>query len=296
MTMRIPSGPARPGFTLLEVLLATMIGVFILAGLYVAVGLHLRHAQIARDLVEQSTLVRAVLDRMARDVRQTLGPIPPAALATPSSTPGAGAGGSTAGTGTAGGTAAATSTTGSTTTASGTSSATSNTTASVGTGGFLFNVGVQGDNGRLALCTSQVPRVAGPADPSGPPVNADVRRITYWLMGGGDKPLGLARQEIALVTSDDATSDPPDDPALVIAGEVVDLKFQYYDGSAWQDSWDGTAAGPDGQTPMGPPLAVAISLTVRTPDGAGTKTYRRVVVIQTANGTPQQTTNTGTGS
>jgi prepilin-type N-terminal cleavage/methylation domain-containing protein len=291
--MRLAMPRRRPGFTLLEVILATVIGVFILAGLYFAVGLHLRHAQDARDVVEESTLVRAVLDRMARDIRQTLGPIPPFALAAASSAPAASGTNSATG----GGTSGASGTTGAT--ATGATTGTSATTApaagtsSIGTGGFQFNVGLQGDTGRLVLSGSQVPRVAGPADPSAPP-SSDLRRITYWLIGGGDKPLGLARQEIQQVTSDDATADPPDDPALVIAGEVVDLQFSYYDGTGWQDSWDGTALGPDGQTPMGAPVAVAINLTVAQPDGAGTKKYRRVVLIQTANGTPQQNTGTTT--
>ena len=295
--------PARPrtAFTLLELVLAATIGVFILGGLYVAVRLHLRHAQVARDVVEQSTLARSLLDRMARDIRQNLGPVAPAATAPASSsasggttgaasgtsgTSGSGSGSSSTTAGASSGTSGASATSGTSTTSG--SSSTSGTTTTTGTSGVQFNVGVQGDSGQLTLCTSQVPR---PGDDQTAAPNGDLRRITYWLMGGK----GLARQELAQVTSDDAASDPPDDPSLVIAGEVADLEFSYFDGTAWQDSWDGTTLGPDGQNPIGPPVAVAINLTLSTPDHRGKKTYRRVVLIQTANGTPLQTNTTGTG-
>jgi hypothetical protein len=112
------------------------------------------------------------------------------------------------------------------------------------------------------------------------------------LEGGGDAPLGLARQEIRQATSDDVTATPPDDPALVIASEVVGLTFSYFDGSTWQDTWDGTTLGPDSQTPIGPPVAVAINLTIASADKQSTKTYRRVVLIPTANGTVQSAPTT----
>src|SRR5438105_10290523 len=68
----------RRAFTLLEVLLATAIGVLLLAGLYVAVDIQLRHAQIARDVVEESTLARALFARISSDIGQNLGPVLPA--------------------------------------------------------------------------------------------------------------------------------------------------------------------------------------------------------------------------
>jgi type II secretory pathway pseudopilin PulG len=296
--MRRRAAFTRPAFTLLELVLATTIGVFILGGLYVAVRLHLRHAQVARDVVEQSTLARSLLDRMARDVRQNLGPIDPATISASSSASGGSTGSTSSTSGTSGtGSSSTSASTGSSTSGtSGSSSSTSGTSSSSSTSGssttttsgVQFNVGIQGDSGRLVLCTNQVPRDAG-ADPAAAP-NGDLRRITYWLMSGSQG--GLARQELAQVTSDDAASDPPDDPALVIAAEVADLEFSYFDGTNWQDSWDGTTLGPDNQTPIGPPVAVAINLTLKTPGHKGTKTYRRVVLVQTANGIPLQTTTT----
>ena len=103
-----------------------------------------------------------------------------------------------------------------------------------------------------------------------------------------------------MATSDDATgSRPPDvadEAAHVIAEEVRELKFSYFDGSAWQDSWDGTAVGSDGVTPVGPPRAIAIEITVAIPGRGvgpgGTPTaqrYRHVVAVPVADGTATQT-------
>src|SRR5207253_917962 len=96
-------------------------------------------------------------------------------------------------------------------------------------------------------------------------VNSDLRRVTYWL-GGNGEPLGLCREELRSVTADDANAplppNVPDEPSYVLAEEVKSLRFRYFDGTSWQDSWDGTAPGPDGPTPKGPPLAIEITLGV----------------------------------
>jgi hypothetical protein len=140
-----------------------------------------------------------------------------------------------------------------------------------------------------------------------PPVASDLRRITYWLAGGAGAPLGLARQELTLVTSDDANSSIPpgipDEASYVIAEEVTNLTFQYWDGNTWQDQWDGTTPGSDGVTPIGPPLAIAITIDVASRAAGGRtgtelqiKTYRHVVAIPTANGaTTPNTSGTTSG-
>ena len=40
---------------------------------------------------------------------------------------------------------------------------------------------------------------------------------------------------------------------MIIASEVVGVAFRYFDGTAWQDTWDGSIMGTDGMTPVGPP-------------------------------------------
>jgi prepilin-type N-terminal cleavage/methylation domain-containing protein len=282
----------RRAFTLLEVLLATAIGVVLLAALYVAVDIQLRHAQIARDVVEESTLARALFARISGDIGQNLGPVlpaPPASAAAPAPIT----------TATNAGNASSNS---SATTPSTSSASTATTVASAGTGAFPINVGIQGDSNRLILTVTRYPRELGGNSLSATassPIVSDLRRVGYWLAGSADAPLGLARREIAVVTSDDAAVQPqdlPDDPGLVIAPEVKSVQFSYFDGQAWQDSWDGTTAGADGTTPMGPPVAVAVILGIAAGATESPKSYRHVVFIPTANGTAQQPATTSAGS
>jgi hypothetical protein len=167
-----------------------------------------------------------------------------------------------------------------------------------------INYWVQGDTSWVMLYISRVPRelnpIPGADNPDQPMGLSDLRRISYWL-AGGSSPSGLARQELTAVTSADAMANVPpnipDEDSLIIAPEVKSLTFSYWDGNAWQDTWDGTQAGPDGSTPVGPPLAIAVTLGI-APSGSdnnpGTdqplKLYRHVVPILTANGVSQATT------
>ena len=109
-----------------------------------------------------------------------------------------------------------------------------------------------------------------------------------------------------MVTSDQAAALPPDiadEASYVVAPEVRSLSFSYYDGTSWQDSWDGTTTGSDGVTPIGPPLAVAITIDIASSSsgssgqsGVKVKTYRHVVSMTTANGaTAQQNTGQNAG-
>jgi len=169
---------------------------------------------------------------------------------------------------------------------------------------------VQGDNGTLVLTVAKWPReldLTPNASADQQPVAADLRRISYWLAGAGSgSPMGLARQELRPVTTSDPTLSalPPnvaDENTYVIAEEVKSLTFQYWDGTAWQDTWDGTQAGADGSTPKGPPIAIAITVEIALP-GTGaasgsapqTKTYRQVVPLLTANGATQASNSSTT--
>ena len=170
-------------------------------------------------------------------------------------------------------------------------------------GTIVFNQGIQGDSSTLILYASRVPTELDPAwVGDAAPTVSDLRRIAFWL-----SPSGLCRQEIKLATSDDAINslptDLPDDPSFVIAEEVKSLTFQYWDGSAWQDSWDGTqtpSAG--GNNPQGPPLAIAITIGLVIP-GSSTesgdpvvKTFHQVVPIAAANGATQNSGSSTTAS
>src|SRR5712692_2877610 len=111
--------PRRPGFTLLEVMLAAAIGVLLMAGLYTALNLTLSHAQAGRDKVEQATLARSLFTRIAGDILNNLGPPKPPQ----SGSSAGGAGGGGGGGGATGGTSTAQ--TGSSTSGGGTTSGSS---------------------------------------------------------------------------------------------------------------------------------------------------------------------------
>jgi prepilin-type N-terminal cleavage/methylation domain-containing protein len=287
--MRRRTGPsARRGFTLLEVLLAMAIGLLLLAALYVAIDLQLKFAETGRDVVQQSVLARSLLARIHNDVAASLGPPDMGRLLSSSSSSSSQSGqGSQTTQGQAGQTSQP--------------SQTTPTTSAVPSA--TFTLAVQGDAERLTLFVTRLPQSPRLQNLSGSnseePIS-DMRRITYWLAGGGAEPMGLARQEITLVTSDDATAAPEevgDEASFVIAEEVKSLSFSYFDGQNWVESWEGTAvpapmgaASPTGGSannglPVGPPLAVAVTLGLAKPGGTGElKQFRHVIAIPTANG------------
>lgn len=303
--MRIPNTP-RSAFTLLEVLLSTAIGVLLLSALYVAVDIQYRHAQAARDVVEQSTLARALLNRMSNDIACSAGPADPSRFRA-SSSQGSGSqqqsgqqSGQTTGQQT---TTDSTGTSGQQNTSSTTATdpmTSTSTSAVTGSGNFVFTL--IGDSSRLSVFITRVPRelTLASANPEvAPGVVSDLRRISYWFVEG--QPGGLAFEEIRPVTAEEASSPPPDIPAdtptsKILAEEVTSLSFSYFDGSSWVSEWDGTSLGSDGQTPIGPPLAVAIVISIAPPGGPRpdgvepkVRTYRHVISLMTANGASQQT-------
>jgi hypothetical protein len=300
---------ARSAYTLLEVLIATAVGVLLMGALYMAINVQIRYTEIGREVVEQAQLVRAVFARIDSDIRLSLGPPLPSSSSSSSSS-GSSSSSSGSGTSGSGSSSSTTGTSGTSTTGSGSStgsnSSSSSSAAPGGNGPVQFNLWVQGDTNWVMLYISRVPRELNPIPGSDNAdqqmVVSDLRRVSYWL-AGGDSPSGLARQEITAVTSPDAISNvppniPDDDPTVVLmAPEVKSLTFSYWDGTTWQDTWDGTQPGPDGNTPVGPPLAIAVTLGI-APSGSENNTgsdqllkqYRHVVPIITANGAIQLST------
>jgi type II secretory pathway pseudopilin PulG len=285
----------RAGFTLVELVLATTIAMLLLGALYVAVDMQLRFAQNSRDLVEESTLARAILARIDADASQVVGLSDPGrfrvaagadALSDPTATAAATPAAATPATTPAAAPAAA----------SGGASGSTATTESGTSTNVVLPLGVQGDSETLHLFVSRVPReLYMNVNSDTPPVVSDLRRISYWLIGGADNPAGLARQEVPIVTSEDALQNLPpgldNESAFLIAEEVRSLNFQYFDGTNWQDTWDSTTPGVDGVTPIGSPRAIAVTVGVARPGANGNvKIYRHVIAIQSANGTTAQQT------
>jgi hypothetical protein len=276
------------------------IGVLLLGAVYVAVDVQLKHAKAGRELVEQSAVARNLLARMTNDIVTAVQLSDPGRYRRSSGQTGASGQGGSGNAGTGGGMGGGGGGAG-----GGASGSSSGGNVSENTVTVPF--GIQGDSTTINLYTSRVPVEAFRPAPNSdvPPTVSDVRRISYWLLGGsGDNSGGLARQEVKLSTSQDATDVLPpnvaNEASYLLAEEVRGLEFEYFDGSAWQDSWDATQLGTDGITPIGPPRAVRVTITLARP-GAGpdapTKSYSHVVPIPSANGTTQQaTTTTGGGT
>ncbi|HEY2786136.1 MAG TPA: prepilin-type N-terminal cleavage/methylation domain-containing protein [Fimbriiglobus sp.] len=301
----------RAGFTLLEVLLASAIGVMLLGGLYVAMDLVLREADAGRQEVEKNDTARAVINRLTIDCSGIMGPLPQRSGGGPNSqmaassttTDPSAAAGATTGTGTTGATGS-TDTTGTTSSTDPTTVDTTDTPFTMATN-QPFGCGVVGNDKMLSFFVSRVPK--GLSDPNADPTvlqPTDLRRVTYYLGSSGN---GLCRQEVPWVTADgtwNATdADRTNEDADVIADDITDVTFEYFDGATWQPSWDGTALNLDQVTILGPPRAIRVTFVISKTDSQGnpvTQQVRHVVPIRTANGLipvnpPTDTTTTSTG-
>jgi hypothetical protein len=264
---------------LLEVMLAIAISLLLVAALYVALDVQMRYMQSGRNAVAEGQVARGLLARMARDIRLSLAALP--------KMQNQGQGGAAAGTTNTGTTPA----TGTGATDGGDPAAADPAAADVGTTvPGQFNLGIVGDENQLNLFVSTVPRY-GWEEAEIQTGLSDLRRISYTLVPGQ----GLVRQEVRNVTADSMQQD---SEAIIdiLATEVVDLRFEYYDASTgeWLPVWDGTTTGP--------PLAVRITLAIQPPAetsalGLSTKPptlYSRVVEIPGA-AIPQELVNQQAG-
>lgn len=298
----------RPGFTLLEVMLASAIGVILLGALYFAFDLCLRQADSSRGITQQSDLARAVVNRMTGDLSGAIGPLQPKSGGgnTQSSTSGTTTSSSTSTTGTASTATATTTPSTTTTTATTTDTSTDTSTDTTTTdqsasADVPFQGGVFGTDKQLTLYVSRVPtdlvnpqsaqQTLNGADPK-----PDQRRITYYLGSTG----GLCRQEQFLVTADGVRNSTDPDHSRedldLIAEEVADVTFEYFDGTTWSSTWAGDDDSGDGMTVKGPPRAIRMTMTIRDAATGDTKNIEHVFALRAAVGTytPPMTTDTST--
>ena len=74
----------------------------------------------------------------------------------------------------------------------------------------------------------------------------------------------------------------------IIAPEVTEITFRYYDGTSWTADWDSTWKEADDATPVGPPRAIAVEFEIKTAHSENTPTavkkFRHVIAIPTASG------------
>ena len=272
----------RSGYTLLEILVATVIALLLMSGLYVAFDVTLSQTDIGRGVVAEADFGRAVFNRMSMDLTLPIGPLPPKSgggiddqadiTAIPSTS------GTTTGNTTTGSTTTGTTTTGSTDSTGSTDTTASADAQSTVAASIPLQAGVVGTSSQLTMFVSKVPtwmldRTGATADQQ---VVSDLRRITYYIHSAG----GLCRQEKPWITADGvqntAEPDRSNEADDLIAPEVSAMNIEYADGSGWVGSWDGSYPSTDGTSTQGPPRAIRITLTLDLPDNTGTTVQKQI--------------------
>lgn len=269
--MRLAKSTARSAFSLLEMVLALALGMVLLLALYLFLNTSLYHSQVGRDVLAEGTIVRNIMTKINSDISGQLGPVDPRVIDTTG-----GAGPATANAATPGMT----------------------TPAATTTTFVAYNTGVYGQPKFFILSNFRVQKPNGNAPTNVPDaeINSDLRRTVYWLVTSGDNAAGLARAEIRQATGTDVDSIDPtsfaDQNKYVFAPEVKDVDFQYWNGTAFQSTWDGTLTVSDGAPPAGPPSAIQVKITLRstlsqTLPGDGTvvdgPSYIQIFAVPTSN-------------
>jgi prepilin-type N-terminal cleavage/methylation domain-containing protein len=283
----------RAGYTLLEVLLASVLAVILLAALYATLDVTLLRMDVGREQVASNTVTRGLVNRMSADLTGVLGPMPPksgggSSSTSPStSTPTTESGNSTPPTTGTGDTTADT-----TTGIEG--DTTSPDAQAVFAADVPFQAGVIGTDRQFTVFMSQVPEsLVNPEAAADPTLilPGDQRRVTYYMASDGS---GLCRQVRPWVTADGVrNSVDPDytaEAADLIAPEVKDVIFEYLDAATGEylTEWDGGMPGMDGVTPSGPPRAIRATFVLEFPGfGGGTvqKQVQHVFPVRSAVGT-----------
>jgi prepilin-type N-terminal cleavage/methylation domain-containing protein len=292
--------PRRSGFTLLEVLLASLIATLLLAALYFAMDVTLRQTQESRDSVDVENLARGVHTRMALDLSASLGPMPPKSggnaagqqsnSSDPSSTPSTSdpsmmATGSTPMAGASGTTPTAGATTPIDPTMVTVDPTMAQATSAEPAADIAFQAGIIGTADQLTVFASRLPKslisAKGLTEDSATQEPSDLVRITYWMGSNG-----LCRQERPWVTADGVrnSSDPDTstEASDTLVHEVTSVSFEYFDprqNRGWVSEWDGSQMSDDGVTPLGPPRAVKVTLVFSVPSTRqGGAPYEHTVV------------------
>jgi len=300
----------RAGFTLLEVLLASAIAVFLLGALYVAFDMTLRQTDAGREAAAHGDLGRAIVNRMSIDLSGCLGQLQPnsGGASTGSQSSGSSSSGTSStasGTSTTAATASSTATTStaamsSTATTGSSSTTTTNSAMSSLAPDFPFQAGVYGSNQQLTLFLSRVPpsllsneTIAGGTDQQ----PSDQLRVIYYPSSSGQ---GLCRQVRQWVTADGVRNSTDPDPGTeqddLLAEEVTDVQFEYFDGASWQTAWDGSQTQSDGVTLQGPPRAIRVTLTIQPAGAKTTQQIQHVFPIRASIGVTYQPGMAGTGT
>ena len=259
---------ARHGFSLLEVVLAVALGVLLIAAISASIDQSWRLSTQGQTDLQRQQVSRAVLHIMERDLRSVMF-VPPSEFAEddqgatsgPNTGTAAGKTANSAGTGSAAnGTTSAGTAAGSTGAAGSTSaSGTATTITTIGNGTnaavVITSRGLRGDQYSLEIDGSRAQRelaFAAPVNAALPSMRtSDLRTVTYSLAGGGASAFpgggGLVRKEgdryavesAEMTGQNTATTQ----SSSVLAPEIIAMEFRYFDGIAWQSSWDSPSVG-----------------------------------------------------
>ncbi len=271
---RIAFASSRRAFTLLEVLLALGLTAMVITLVGTAVNSTLRTVDSCRRRTEREQLARAIMQRIADDLRAVVRYEAFDDSGLNSSIGGGSSGGSSA----AGGTNSAQSTsTNSSSQNSNSESSEDENNESADAMPTTPMAGIYGNQYQVQIDVTRIPRLdeylyganANTTSPRG-----DVRTVSYFLANSSNiapavlpamatskttsnAAEGLARTEVDRATSLwQSTSTAQPDAAVILAPEVQSLEFRYFDGSQWLNQWDSTANG-------GVPRAVEISVYLR---------------------------------
>jgi prepilin-type N-terminal cleavage/methylation domain-containing protein len=241
------------GFTLFEVLIAMALSTILVAAVYTALRLHLSRTQRGYADVEQTGVARGVLRKIGADLRTAIYHTPESASQQPAGTDDEGSGG-----------------------AAEQQQEAIVTSAEIGLWGetdwVLFDVGLP--MRRLLTAESAATDVES---------LTAMHLVLYALdEGSREQEPGLVRKEISreqaeLVGFDMRSLFDVAESTELLAVEVKQLAFRYYDGLDWQTSWDSTLMG-------GLPRAVEILIGVAPINGEQEEVpYRLVIALPTSS-------------
>ena len=257
----------RSGYTLLEVLVASVLGLMLMAALFAAFELVFKSTTGGRELTAEAELSRAVIAKLNQDIAVTIGVLPP------------NSGGTNTGVGPGG--------------ASASSGSDSMSMTGASPGAYIpFQAGLVGSDTQMMLFASKAPkylRQRFSTVDTNSTSSGDVLQVCYYLHSTGK---GLCRQERVWATAEGVwNSTDPDrsnEEADIIVPEVTSLSFEYASGTSFTSSWDGSQGGTDGSTSMGNPRAVRLTFNLEfiTKDGKTVeKTYMHTFPVRASVGT-----------
>lgn len=255
---------ARHGFTLLELIIALSLCLLLMSAVYGALQLYWRLQSTGQEQVERAQIARAILRRMTIDVGSVVFQAPEAEETEEGTSSGSTVE-TSEDTGTSGSSATGASET-----------AEEETTIEVEDASSAYvssSMGIVGDSQTLVLHISRPTRdltyatLAEVQDLRSR--SSDIRSVSYFLASPGGAGLAGAvtpaavvdRKANAYVAADSGLARLEGDrmaiefadlsldyealgsAAQIVAPEVVSLTFRYFDGTAWLESWDSTAAG-----------------------------------------------------